>query len=75
MIEADKLHMEQIAAKGHSARLTFLLLAQYCTFRSQYQPPDVALRMLELYEETWLADREHGLQEIAWLSQEMGMYD
>jgi hypothetical protein len=29
--------------------------------------------MLEVYEQNWL--HEHGLDEIAWVSQEIGLYD
>lgn len=73
-INADDL--KQISAiwkMPHSERLRHMLTAQYFTFRSMHQTPDVAWQFLGLYRETWMS--EHGLDEIAWLSQEMGEYD
>lgn len=75
MDAADMKHISAIWKMPHSERFRHLLLAQYFTFRSMYQSPDVAWRFLGLYKETWMSEPEHVLDEIAWLSQEMGDYD
>lgn len=71
--KGDQKVLQTILNWHCSERLTFMLLARYFTTRSEYHAPEVCLNMLKLYRKTWM--HEHALDEIAWMSQELGMYD